>query len=80
MLLGDEKCIKVPESSLNEAICWHFLETHLKEDLSELVSDLVQRMQCTGILICSERFEVVGLEGSGLPRTTIKINDWTRNF
>jgi hypothetical protein len=54
MLLGYEKCIKVPESGLNEAICWHFLETHLKEDLSELVSDLVQRMQRTGILICSE--------------------------
>ena len=42
MLLGNEEGIKVPEASLNKAVGGHLLESHLKKDLAELVSDLVE--------------------------------------
>lgn len=52
MLLGDEESVKVPEPGLdvarglnsypgivtiNSPIRWHFLKTHLKKNLSELM-------------------------------------------
>jgi len=54
MLLWDEECVEVPESGLDKAIRGHLLESHLEEDLSELMSDFVQGMQSTCILICAE--------------------------
>jgi len=45
------------------------LETHLKEDLSEFVADLVQGMQSACVLIRTEGVEVVWLEVDRLPRS-----------
>jgi hypothetical protein len=36
MTLGLEKTIEVPERALNKSIRWHFIETHLNKNLSEL--------------------------------------------
>ena len=40
MTLGLEKTIKVPEGALNKSIRWHFIETHLNKNLSELGAHL----------------------------------------
>ena len=39
MLLRNEKGIEIPETGLNEVVGRHLRETHLKEDLSELMTD-----------------------------------------
>ena len=57
MLLGDEEGVKVPEAGLDIPensvksmclksgrglpVCWHLLEAHFEEDLSELMPDFV---------------------------------------
>ncbi|KAI6770524.1 hypothetical protein HG530_005153 [Fusarium avenaceum] len=69
VLLGHEQGVKVPESSLDELVRRHLLETHLEEDLSELVSHLVERVQSAGVLVRAEGLEVVGLEVGCLPRS-----------
>ena len=38
MLLWLEKGIKIPKTTFNITICWHFRESHFKEYLSEFLS------------------------------------------
>ena len=49
MSLGLEEGIEVPEGRLNELVRGHFLEAHLHEDLTELVTDLEKRMEITSL-------------------------------
>lgn len=45
MTLWLEESIKVPEGTLDVSVSQHLSETHLKEDLSELLSHKQQWMQ-----------------------------------
>lgn len=67
MLLWNEEDVKVPESSLHELVCGHFLEAHLEEDLTEFLADLVEGVQGASVLVGTEGFEVVGFEVGRLP-------------
>lgn len=47
MTLWLEKGVKVPERRLSVPACWHFCESHLQEDFSELLSNKHEWMQMT---------------------------------
>ena len=67
MLLWHEKGVEVPEAGFDEFVGWHLFKSHLEENLSELMSDLVQRVKRTGMLISAQSLEVIWLESRGLP-------------
>lgn len=68
VLLGHIEGVKVPEASLDKFVGGHLLEAHVEEDLAELLSHLVKRVEGASILVRAEGLEVVGLEVGRLPR------------
>ena len=62
MTLWLEQSIKVPEWTFNITIGWHFLETHLEEDFSELLSDLHKRMEMPSLIWSSYSIEIKTLK------------------
>ena len=67
MALRLKKGIKVPERALNKSVSRHFIEAHLKEDLSEKLSNLQQGMQVTSISWLANCLKVVFLKRSIFP-------------
>jgi hypothetical protein len=61
--LGLEEGVKVPETTLNELVSGHLIETHLKQGLSELGANLQERVQMTasGDLACSVEVSLLKL-------------------
>lgn len=45
MMLWLEKSVEIPETTFNIPVCPHLLETHLDENLLELLSSFHQQMQ-----------------------------------
>jgi hypothetical protein len=84
MLLWYEKCIEIPESGLNETVGWHLLKAHLEEDLPELMSNFVEWMKCTGVLVSPKGLEIVRFESSSFPgtpkRPLIPITAWVFDY
>ena len=64
-----EEGIEVPERALDVPISWHFLETHLHENLFELLSNLKQRMEVASIQLSADSLIIVVLELEVLPGT-----------
>ena len=70
--LGLEKRIEVPERGLDVPISWHLSETHLHENLLELLSDLEQRVQVTTVQRSADGLIVVVLKLEVLPGSSTK--------
>jgi hypothetical protein len=71
MLLRLEKSIKVPETGFSETVGGHFLETHFKENFTEFLTNLHQRMKMTTSRRNTSSIKIVLFEGSILPFTAI---------
>lgn len=64
-----EKCVEVPERTLDEPVCWHFFEAHTQEDFFELFTNLHERMAMASMTHWSLSIEIVFLEGFIFPFT-----------
>ena len=62
MALGLEKSVEIPERALHEPGGRHLIETHAQENLTELRSDLHERVQVTTSGVTSSRLPVLFLE------------------
>lgn len=70
MTLGLEQRIEVPEGALNISVRGHLFETHLEEDLLELLSNQEERMQMTTSAWCTFRVEIETFEFGLLPNSS----------
>ena len=64
-----EKCVEVPERTLDISVCWHFFEAHTQEDFFELLTNLHERMAMASMTHWSLSVEIVFLEGFIFPVT-----------
>lgn len=70
MLLRLEKSIKIPETGFSKTVGRHLLETHFKENFTELLTHLHQGMKMATLRRNTSSLKIVLFEGSILPFTT----------